>query len=228
MALCSWQGCACRLEAGRRTQPAPRRTLMIPAASSSADAADASEARPPRTTVKPVLPERAGRLQEDPEWAVLDVRPPTEVRKAALEGAESIPLYLPEDGRSPVSVFRRAVAFFFGGWWSGEPHLRRNEAFEAECERRLPDKRGNVLVCCQKGRRSLTACEILASRGYQRVAWLAGGLECCDGAHLKTRGGADIRRASEGGMSALLGQPDYIALVTLVILMLGLAALIAP
>jgi hypothetical protein len=63
-----------------------------------------------------------------------------------------------------------------------------------------------VIVACQKGLRSLAACEQLASRGYGTLAWINGGLDNCLPGDLPVAGpNKDVRYAGIGGLSAVLG-----------------------
>ena len=41
----------------------------------------------------------------------------------------------------------------------------------------LPPESKGVIVACQKGLRSLAACERLANAGYGKIAWLNGGYD---------------------------------------------------
>ena len=63
----------------------------------------------------------------------------------------------------------------------------------------------SVVVCCQKGLRSLTACEVMVKAGYQTVAWINGGLDTARAGDIKTANGSDVRYGGIGGFSELLG-----------------------
>mmetsp|Transcript_9369 Transcript_9369/g.23289 ORF Transcript_9369/g.23289 Transcript_9369/m.23289 type:complete len:93 (+) Transcript_9369:708-986(+) len=56
-------------------------------------------------------------------------------------------------------------AFGMGGWWLGNKHMRLNTRFMGSVRRGIPTD-ANVIVACQKGLRSLSACEQLAKNGY--------------------------------------------------------------
>ncbi len=49
--------------------------------------------------------------------------------------------------------------------------------FGFEATTRLPDKQQQILIYCHHGRRSLTAANYLAERGYTQVMSLRGGIE---------------------------------------------------
>ena len=63
----------------------------------------------------------------------------------------------------------------------------------------------SVIVACQKGLRSLSACEQLAKNGYSKVAWVTGGLDTAEPGDLPVVGNKDIRFAGNGGVSDLVG-----------------------
>lgn len=52
--------------------------------------------------VKNVTPVEAGELLKGGEWVLLDVRPPEEIAKAAIEGAVEVPLFVVDEDRSPA------------------------------------------------------------------------------------------------------------------------------
>jgi uncharacterized membrane protein len=62
-----------------------------------------------------------------------------------------------------------------------------------------------VLVACQKGLRSLAACEQLNRAGYENLGWINGGFDNSKGDQILTRDDTDIRFAGIGGVSAVLG-----------------------
>lgn len=63
-------------------------------------------------------------------------------------------------------------------------------------------KDAKVIVGCQKGLRSLAACEQLARAGYGQLAWINGGFDTARDDELPTTGGKDLRYA--GGWQAVL------------------------
>jgi hypothetical protein len=63
-----------------------------------------------------------------------------------------------------------------GGWWSGLPLMKYNERFMPDVVAQIP-KSANLIVGCQKGLRSLAACEQLYKAGYRNLYWLNGGFD---------------------------------------------------
>jgi rhodanese-related sulfurtransferase len=128
---------------------------------------------------------KTGQLVKD-GWRVLDVRPPGEVAKVWIDGAATVPAYLPETRNDPGSLIKRLATWGNGGWWVGATHMNSNPDFAAEVQRQLP-KDARVLAVCQTGIRSLAAAERLAALGYGDVAWLDGGLDETKAGDLPTR-----------------------------------------
>mmetsp|Transcript_9365 Transcript_9365/g.23264 ORF Transcript_9365/g.23264 Transcript_9365/m.23264 type:complete len:150 (+) Transcript_9365:708-1157(+) len=98
-------------------------------------------------------------------------------------------------------------AFGMGGWWLGNKHMRLNTRFMGSVRRGIPTD-ANVIVACQKGLRSLSACEQLAKNGYAKVAWVTGGFDSAEPGDLPVKGGKDIRFAGNGGLSDVVGWTD--------------------
>jgi rhodanese-related sulfurtransferase len=139
-------------------------------------------------------------------YTVLDVRPHTEREKAPLVNAVEIPLFVPDPAMSVSSLIKKSTAFGMGGWWLGGTHMIPNENFAAEVQASIPDKEAaKVLVVCQKGLRSLSACEGLAKLGYKTIAWVNGGLDTAMANQIPTKNGTDVRYGGIGGMSEILG-----------------------
>ena len=66
-------------------------------------------------------------------------------------------------------------------------------------------KDAKIIVACQKGLRSLAACEQVSKAGYSNVAWVNGGFDNSKPGDLQTQEGKDIRYAGIGGVSELVG-----------------------
>lgn len=66
-------------------------------------------------------------------------------------------------------------------------------------------KDSKVLVACQKGLRSLAACEQLSRAGYQDLAWINGGMDNSQPGQIKTVDDKDIRFGGIGGVSEFVG-----------------------
>lgn len=139
-------------------------------------------------------------------WTVLDVRPPNEIQKAKLQHALEVPMYVPDEDQGISTLIKKATAFGMGGWWLGGTHMKPNEKFLSEVQASIPDKeQAKVLVVCQKGLRSLSACEQLARIGYPTIAWMNGGLDTARPGQVATVGDVDVRLGGVGGLSEVLG-----------------------
>jgi len=156
-----------------------------------------------------VLPARARELQRSNAATLVDVRPEHEHRRASLDPAVARTMHVPffhnEGWSTPMRAFRSAVALAFGGWWTGDLAVTRNPTFERQVHASTSSLDERLLVCCQRGYRSLSACEQLALYGFTNISWLSGGIEACGEGDLLAADGLDVRRAGEGGLSKLLG-----------------------
>jgi hypothetical protein len=61
------------------------------------------------------------------------------------------------------------------------------------------------VVACQKGLRSLAACEALVGAGYKRVAWLSGGFDSATKTDFETNNGKDPRYGGVAGVRGMIG-----------------------
>jgi rhodanese-related sulfurtransferase len=141
--------------------------------------------------VQNVSAKEAGKLVKE-GWVLLDVRPPTETANAKLVGAVEVPLFVPDNDYSPAGFLKQATNFGMGGWWLGGTHMKPNTQFLAEVQASIP-KDASVVVACQKGLRSLAACEQLSRAGYGPLAWINGGFDTAQPGDLQTKDGVDIR-----------------------------------
>mmetsp|Transcript_32728 Transcript_32728/g.92835 ORF Transcript_32728/g.92835 Transcript_32728/m.92835 type:complete len:271 (+) Transcript_32728:127-939(+) len=137
-------------------------------------------------------------------WTVLDVRPQEEVEVVGIKGAVTVPLFEVDDGMDPASLLKQMSAFGMGGWWEGGAHMKPNASFLADVQSKIP-KDAKVLVTCQKGLRSLAACEQLSRAGYQEIAWVSGGLDTVRKGEVETTVDKDLRYAGIGGLSSVIG-----------------------
>ncbi len=186
----------CRAVAASR----PCRQAVCAASTSQGTAS----ARPGAAQVRYVTPKDAGTLASE-GWILLDTRPPTEVEKAQLLNAVEIPLFVVDDEASISNLIKQATALGMGGWWLGGSHMKPNPNFLNEVTKTIPKDSKGVIVVCQKGLRSLTACEQLARAGYTSLAWINGGLDTARPGDLPTKDGKDIRFGGIGGLSEVLG-----------------------
>jgi len=137
-------------------------------------------------------------------WTVLDVRPEEETEVVGVKGAVEVPLFQVDDSMDPGSLLKQMSAFGMGGWWEGSAHMKANEAFMAEVQAKIP-KDAKVIVTCQKGLRSLAACEQLARAGYGELAWVSGGLDTVRPGDIATTVEKDLRYSGIGGLSSVVG-----------------------
>jgi len=72
----------------------------------------------------------------------------------------------------------------------------------------VPKNGSKVIVACQKGLRSLAACEQLSRAGYGEIAWINGGFDTARKEDLPVVGAPDLRYGGIGGLSELLGWTD--------------------
>ncbi|KAF8066281.1 STR11 [Scenedesmus sp. PABB004] len=145
----------------------------------------------------------AGELMKE-GWVLLDVRPPGEVAKVGITGAVNVPLYVEDPSNSVGSLLKKSATIGTGGWWLGGTHMIPNNDFMAQVAAQVP-KDTPVIVACQKGLRSLAAAEQLSRAGYQKLAWINGGLDTARPGDLPTTNGRDVRYAGIGGLSEALG-----------------------
>lgn len=82
--------------------------------------------------------------------------------------------------------------------------MKPNTSFLADVQARIPQD-AKIIVVCQKGLRSLAACEQLGLSGYSTLAWVNGGLDTSRPGQVETEGGVDVRMGGIGGLSELLG-----------------------
>lgn len=137
-------------------------------------------------------------------WILLDVRPPSEIEKAAVIDAVEVPVFLPDDRLDIGSLLKQMSAFGMGGWWLGGTHMEPNKEFLNDVQKRIP-KDAKVIVACQKGLRSLAACEQLSRAGYQSLAWVNGGFDTAKPGDISSKEDKDLRLAGIGGVSEMLG-----------------------
>ncbi|OMO50916.1 hypothetical protein COLO4_37865 [Corchorus olitorius] len=74
-------------------------------------------------------------------------------------------------------------------------------------EEKFP-KDTELIVACQKGLRSLAACELLYNAGYSNLFWVQGGLEAAEEEDLAREGSQPLKFAGIGGVSEFLGWTD--------------------
>ncbi|PKA61442.1 Rhodanese-like domain-containing protein 11, chloroplastic [Apostasia shenzhenica] len=157
--------------------------------------------------VKVLTPKEAGYAIQLSYKTLLDVRPSVEYNKARVKGSTWIPIFDVYDKFDMGSLSRKITNFVMGGWWSGSPTLVYDKNFISKLEEKF-SKDSDLIVVCQKGLRSLAACEQLYSAGYKNLFWVQGGLEAAEEEDFQREGPQPFKLAGIGGASAFLGWTD--------------------
>ncbi|XVF49749.1 hypothetical protein PTKIN_Ptkin04bG0038500 [Pterospermum kingtungense] len=129
--------------------------------------------------VKILTPREAGYAIQLSKKPLLDVRPASEREKAWVKGSTWVPIFDVDNKFDVGTLPRKVTNFVMGGWWSGAPTLSYDRQFLSKVEEKFP-KDAELVVSCQKGLRSLAACELLCNAGYKNLFWVQGGLEAAE------------------------------------------------
>ncbi|KAK6940417.1 Rhodanese-like domain [Dillenia turbinata] len=154
-----------------------------------------------------LTPREAGYAIQLSNKTLLDVRPSIERKKAWVKGSTWIPIFDVDNRLDAGLLSRKITNFVMGGWWSGASTLSYDNQFLSKVEEKFP-KDTDIIVACQKGLRSLAACELLYNAGYQNLFWVQGGLEAAEEEELETEGPHPLKLAGIGGASEFLGWTD--------------------
>eukprot|EP00897_Mesotaenium_endlicherianum_P001432 jgi/Mesen1/1316/ME000013S00807 len=157
--------------------------------------------------VKSLSAKEAGYAYQLADYVLLDVRPSSEHNKAWVKESIWIPAFDEDHSLAPGIITNKLTNFLFGGWWSGAGLTKRNERFMPDVVAKIP-KSANVIVACQKGLRSLAACEQLYKAGYRNLFWVNGGFETAEDGDFERDGPQALKFAGLGGMSEFLGWTD--------------------
>ncbi|XP_022776001.1 rhodanese-like domain-containing protein 11, chloroplastic isoform X2 [Durio zibethinus] len=157
--------------------------------------------------VKIITPREAGYAIQLSNKPLLDVRPSKERNKAWVKGSTWVPIFDVDDKFDVGTLSRKVTNFVMGGWWSGVPTLSYDRQFLSKVEEKFP-KDAELIIACQKGLRSLAACELLCNAGYSNLFWIQGGLEAAEEEDLAREGTQPLRFAGIGGLSEFLGWTD--------------------
>ncbi|XXG47405.1 hypothetical protein AAC387_Pa02g2067 [Persea americana] len=157
--------------------------------------------------VKVLTPKEAGYAIQLSNKTLLDVRPSTEHKKAWVKGSFWIPIFDVDSRFDAGALSKKITNFVMGGWWSGIPVFRYDNQFISKVEEKLP-KHVDLIVACQKGLRSLAACEQLYNAGYENLFWVQGGLEAAEEEDFERDGPQPFKFAGIGGVSEFLGWSD--------------------
>ncbi|XP_068661321.1 rhodanese-like domain-containing protein 11, chloroplastic [Aristolochia californica] len=157
--------------------------------------------------IKVLTPKEAGYAIQLSNTTLLDVRPSTEYSKARVKGSKWIPIFDVDNRLDAGNISKKTTSFVMGGWWSGVPVLSYNSQFVPKVEELFP-KDSDLIVACQKGLRSLAACEQLYNAGYRNLFWVQGGLESAEEGDFVREGSQPFLFAGIGGLSEFLGWTD--------------------
>ncbi|ONK58343.1 uncharacterized protein A4U43_C09F11230 [Asparagus officinalis] len=126
---------------------------------------------------------------------------------AKVKGSAWVPIFDIEKSADVGALSRRTTNFVMGGWWSGSPTLSYDKNFISKVEEMFP-KDTDLIVMCQKGLRSLAACEQLHNAGYRNLFWVQGGLEAAEEEDFQREGAQPFKLAGIGGVSEFFGWTD--------------------
>ncbi|XP_019415813.1 PREDICTED: rhodanese-like domain-containing protein 11, chloroplastic [Lupinus angustifolius] len=157
--------------------------------------------------VKVLTPKEAGYAVQLSNKPLLDVRPSNEHNKAWVRASTWIPIFDVDNRLDAATIPRKVSNFVMGGWWSGIPTLTYDSQFLAKVAEKFSQDT-ELIVACQKGLRSLAACELLYNAGYQNLFWVQGGLEAAEDQDLAVEGPVPLKFAGIGGVSEFLGWTD--------------------
>ncbi|KAH0449572.1 hypothetical protein IEQ34_020264 [Dendrobium chrysotoxum] len=157
--------------------------------------------------VKVLTPKEAGYAIQLSYKTLLDVRPSNEHNKARVKGSTWIPIFDVDNTFDVGSFSRKITNYVMGGWWSGSRTLTYDKSFISKVEEKIP-KDSDLIVVCQKGLRSLAACEQLYNAGYRNLFWVQGGLDAAEEEDFQREGPQSFKLAGIGGVSEFLGWTD--------------------
>lgn len=157
--------------------------------------------------VKQLSAKEAGYAMQLNDYTFLDVRPSNEHSRVSVKDSIHIPIYDVDQSVDPASLSKKFSNFTMGGWWNGLPVMKYNERFMPDVVAKIP-KTANIIVGCQKGLRSLAACEQLYKAGYRNLFWLNGGLDAVQEGDLEKEGPLPFNFGGIGGVSEFIGWTD--------------------
>ncbi|KAD5507827.1 hypothetical protein E3N88_15530 [Mikania micrantha] len=157
--------------------------------------------------VKVLTPKEAGYAIQLSGKTLLDVRPSIEHEKAWVKRSTWIPIFDVDTQLDAGTLSRKVTNYMMGGWWSGVPTLSFDNEFISKVTEKFPND-ADLIVACQKGLRSLAACELLYNAGFRNLFWVQGGLEAAEEEDLEREGPQPFKLAGIGGLSGFLGWTD--------------------
>ncbi|XWS51320.1 hypothetical protein CRYUN_Cryun12cG0166900 [Craigia yunnanensis] len=156
--------------------------------------------------VKILSPREAGYAIQLSNKPVLDVRQSKEREKAWVKGSTWVPIFDVDD-KFDVATLSRKVTNFMMEYILYLSLTFFDRQFLSKVEEKLP-KDAELIVACQKGLRSLAACELLYNAGYRNLFWIQGVLEAAEEEDLAREGTQPLKFAGIGGLSEFLGWTD--------------------
>ncbi|CAL5057338.1 unnamed protein product [Urochloa decumbens] len=157
--------------------------------------------------IKTLTPREAGYTFKLTDKALLDVRPSNERQKAWVKGSTWIPIFDIDTSVDLGGLSKKVSNFVMGGWWSGSSTLSFNKNFVQQVEEKF-SKDTDIILVCQKGLRSLAACEQLYNAGFENLFWVQGGLEAAEEEDFEREGSQPFKLAAIGGISEFFGWTD--------------------
>ncbi|TVU29425.1 hypothetical protein EJB05_20990, partial [Eragrostis curvula] len=136
--------------------------------------------------IKTLTPREAGYTFKLTDKALLDVRPSNERQKAWVKGSTWIPVFDVDTSADLSGLSKKATNFV-------------EEKFSKDT---------NIILVCQKGLRSLAACEQLYNAGFENLFWVQGGLEATEEEDFEREGPQPFKLAAIGGVSEFFGWTD--------------------
>lgn len=152
-------------------------------------------------------PKEAGRIlsEGNENWKLLDVRPIWERERAFVSDSLHIPLFVVDDDDSFLTAIKRQIQFGFGGWWLGQKLTKKNENFVEEVKQLTTSVDTPIMIACGEGLRSLMAIEALYEAGYEKLGWVAGGLNNSrEGDFASVEGETKLQFSTAGGVQGIL------------------------
>uniref|UniRef100_A0A0D9VHT8 Rhodanese domain-containing protein n=1 Tax=Leersia perrieri TaxID=77586 RepID=A0A0D9VHT8_9ORYZ len=157
--------------------------------------------------IKTLTPREAGYTFKLTDKVLLDVRPSNERQKAWVKGSTWIPVFDVDTSFDFGGLGKKVTNFVMGGWWSGSSTMSANKNFVQQVEEKF-SKDTDLILVCQKGLRSLAACEQLYGAGFQNLFWVQGGLEAAEDEDFEREGSQPFKLAGIGGVSEFFGWTD--------------------
>lgn len=157
--------------------------------------------------VKALTPKEAGYAIQLSDKILLDVRPSTERKKAWVKGSIWIPVFDVDRKLDPGIISKKISNFIMGNWWNGIPLMAYNDQFIKQVEEKIT-KDTDIIVACQKGIRSLAACEQLYKTGHRNLYWVQGGFDAAEEGDFEQDGPQLLKFAGIGGFSEFIGWTD--------------------